>query len=121
MEVPYTRKPATGNGKSRTSLKETGLCEISGTVSYIDTPIWDECGGTIEYVWEYTDNCFNTISHTQNVTVDPAPSPSFHPIFYYAKSVLLFVVQTNSVIRLFGTCCPKQKELFDEIQHSQIA
>jgi hypothetical protein len=56
---------------------ESGTCEISGSVAPVITDNSSSCGGTIQNLWEFTDQCGRTISHTQVVSVDPAPQGSF--------------------------------------------
>ncbi|TVR85723.1 MAG: hypothetical protein EA411_12285, partial [Saprospirales bacterium] len=56
---------------------ESDACEISGEVSPVIEENWDECGGTITITWEETVNCDHTLSHTQVITVEPAPAPDF--------------------------------------------
>ncbi|WP_235298837.1 HYR-like domain-containing protein [Portibacter marinus] len=56
---------------------EKGDCEISGTVSPTIKSNYDECGGTIEANWTYTDSCGNPITFDQTITVLPAPIPDF--------------------------------------------
>ncbi len=54
-----------------------GACEISGFVPAVESGTTDLCGGVITYTWEFTDACNRTITHVQNITVDPAPIASF--------------------------------------------
>ena len=54
-----------------------GGCLIEGTISPVESGSADICGGTITYTWEFTDPCGNTISHVQNITVNPTPVPAF--------------------------------------------
>jgi hypothetical protein len=56
---------------------ETGACEISGSVPGMPFGSFDECGGSQMITWEFTDNCGNTITHVQNITIDPAPPAAF--------------------------------------------
>ncbi len=56
----------------------TGGCLISGTVPAVESGSADVCGGTISYTWEVNDACGNLISHTQTITVLPAPAPTFN-------------------------------------------
>ncbi len=56
---------------------ELGICEISGTVAAQESGMITECGGSIDYTWEFTDNCGRTITHVQTVTVTPAPIAQF--------------------------------------------
>ena len=55
----------------------TGVCLIEGTISPIEAGDFDECGGTVSYIWTFTDNCNRTISHTQVITYLPAEDPVF--------------------------------------------
>ena len=54
-----------------------GACSIAGFANPVQSGNADQCGGNITYTWEFTDNCGRTISHNQNITVDPAPEASF--------------------------------------------
>ncbi len=56
---------------------ETGACEISGSVPGVLSGSFNSCGGTESIAWEFTDSCGNTISHTQNITIQPAPQATF--------------------------------------------
>ncbi|MEO1624259.1 MAG: hypothetical protein AAFV25_03810, partial [Bacteroidota bacterium] len=55
----------------------TGACAIAGSVPATQSGTGDQCGGQITYTWTFTDPCNNTITHSQNITIDPAPAPSF--------------------------------------------
>ena len=55
----------------------SGICAIDGLVSPTMTGSADMCGGTITYTWLYTDACNQSISHVQNITVEPAAAPGF--------------------------------------------
>ncbi len=54
-----------------------GICAITGNVNGIQSGSYNECGGSISYSWTFTDACNRTISHSQNVTVNPASDPMF--------------------------------------------
>ena len=54
-----------------------GSCLINGTVTPQQSGNADICGGTITYTWNFTDQCNNSISHSQNITVTPAAPPAF--------------------------------------------
>lgn len=56
---------------------ETGFCGINGTVVPITTGGFTQCGGTIQYTWQFTDACGRAIVYNQNVTVLPADEPYF--------------------------------------------
>ena len=56
---------------------ETGNCAISGTAFASQSGNYDACGGNLIFLWNYTDACGRTISHTQNITVEPASDPAF--------------------------------------------
>jgi len=58
----------------------TGPCQILDTVSPTVDDQSSACGGSITYLWEYTDICDRTISHTQVITVDPAPEGTFQDV-----------------------------------------
>ena len=56
---------------------ETGSCEISGSVPGTLAGTFDECGGSQTITWTFTDDCGRVITHTQNITIDPAPQAAF--------------------------------------------
>jgi len=51
---------------------ESGTCLLSGIASPVQSGFADNCGGTITYTWNATDDCGNNISHVQNITVNPS-------------------------------------------------
>ncbi len=55
----------------------TGNCLIEGTADPIMSGSYDECGGTISFTWEHTSECGQTITHVQNVNIEPAPQAQF--------------------------------------------
>ena len=59
------------------SNNESGVCLIEGSQPAVQSGNFDECGGTVQFIWEFTDNCNRTIQHIQNVTVEPAPEAFF--------------------------------------------
>ena len=67
--ITYQADPAT-LGYSNGGL---GGCLIEGTVTGTITGSFDECGGALTQTWTFTDNCGRIITHTQNITVEPAP------------------------------------------------
>jgi hypothetical protein len=50
----------------------TGACLIEGTVPGVVAGTFDECGGALTQTWTFTDDCGRTITHVQNITVEPA-------------------------------------------------
>ncbi|MBW6499231.1 MAG: DUF11 domain-containing protein, partial [Bacteroidales bacterium] len=54
-----------------------GGCLISGQVVGVITGTYDECGGTLTQTWTFTDACNRTITHSQTITVLPAPVATF--------------------------------------------
>jgi gliding motility-associated-like protein len=54
-----------------------GDCITIGTADPVETGSADECGGTLTYTWQVTDICNNVVTHVQNVTVEPLPTPEF--------------------------------------------
>ena len=58
----------------------TGACEISGSVQGVLSGSYDECGGTLEVDWTYTDNCERTIDAKKVITVLPAPAAEFEEV-----------------------------------------
>jgi len=54
-----------------------GNCLISGTVTGVVLGSYDACGGTLTQEWSRTDACGNVLSHTREITVEPAPSPDW--------------------------------------------
>ncbi len=69
--VPATPPALTYNNN------ESGVCNISGSVTAIQSGSYNSCGGTIFYTWTFTDNCNRTITHTQDVTITPASEPTW--------------------------------------------
>jgi hypothetical protein len=59
------------------SNNESGACEISGSVPGTLSGTIDECGGTQTITWEFTDDCGRTITHTQNIIIEPTPQAQF--------------------------------------------
>ncbi|MBK7426625.1 MAG: hypothetical protein IPI60_06170 [Saprospiraceae bacterium] len=56
---------------------EAGSCEIAGSVPGLVSGSFDACGGTQTITWTFTDACNRTITHTQTITVEPAPQAAF--------------------------------------------
>ena len=59
------------------SNSETGGCLIEGMVTPTVVGAFDICGSTIEYTWDFTDMCGNTITHTQMLIIEAAEEPIF--------------------------------------------
>ena len=55
----------------------TGACLFEGSIVPVESGSADICGGVINYIWDFVDPCGNVINHTQTITVDPAPAPTF--------------------------------------------
>lgn len=53
------------------------LCPITATVTATVNGTANECGGTLNYTWQYVDVCSRVIAHTQTVTVLPMPQGAF--------------------------------------------
>ncbi|MBK6364600.1 MAG: hypothetical protein IPF52_14350 [Saprospiraceae bacterium] len=49
----------------------------SGAQSTVSNQGQIVCGGTVTAVWWHTDQCNNTINHTQIITVTPILPPAF--------------------------------------------
>ncbi|MCZ2101418.1 MAG: gliding motility-associated C-terminal domain-containing protein [Chitinophagales bacterium] len=56
---------------------ESGMCAIIGSVTPIQTGGYTACGGTIEYTWQFTDQCGRSIVYNQSVIILPADEPYF--------------------------------------------
>ncbi len=56
---------------------QSGTCLIVGSVSPTIIADTSFCGGTITYNWEFSDDCENTISYTQVITLSGPPAPNF--------------------------------------------
>src|SRR5690606_27827833 len=54
-----------------------GDCLIEGSASPVLSGSYDECGGAIAFTWQHTSQCGQTITHTQNIQVGPAPQAEF--------------------------------------------
>ena len=54
-----------------------GACLIQGQVTPTQSGSANICGGSITYTWQFTDQCGNSISHIQTITVSPAPPVAF--------------------------------------------
>jgi len=52
-------------------------CQIIGNEEAVVTGAADECGGSFTYEWTFTDECNRTITHIQEITVEPAPTPDW--------------------------------------------
>jgi len=59
------------------SNNNAGDCLISGTVTGVLLGSYDACGGTLTQEWSRTDICGNVLSHTREITVEPAPAPDW--------------------------------------------
>jgi len=62
---------AYSNGSSICPVDGTVLPTINGALPT------DKCGGSFSLVWTYTDQCGTTITHTQNITIEPIAAPEF--------------------------------------------
>ncbi|MEZ4911530.1 MAG: hypothetical protein R2774_11805 [Saprospiraceae bacterium] len=52
-------------------------CIIEGSVAAITSGGYTQCGGTIQYTWQFVDQCNRALVYNQNIVVDPAPEPEF--------------------------------------------
>lgn len=60
------------------ALNNGGMgCNVDTLIDAVQTGSADICGGTITYTWTFTDQCQNTITEDQRITVLPMPSPMF--------------------------------------------
>ncbi|MGR7814131.1 HYR-like domain-containing protein [Lacinutrix undariae] len=57
-----------------------GYCSINGEVEGELTGSYTECGGELMATWFFMDECDRQISHTQTITVIPAPAAEFTPV-----------------------------------------
>jgi gliding motility-associated-like protein len=65
-----------GDVPPMTDLAYSDNCDISGVVQGTNTPLTDSCGGVIIRTWTVTDNCGNTTTVSQNITVDDTIPPT---------------------------------------------
>ena len=70
-QIPYL---AYSNGVSQ------GACALNGEVPGVLTGEFDKCGGELQITWSFADECGYEISHTQTITVEPAPTASFDEV-----------------------------------------
>lgn len=56
---------------------ETDLCLISGSVPGVVIGNANPCGNTVQYRWEFVDDCGRSITYNQNVTIELAPEATF--------------------------------------------
>jgi gliding motility-associated-like protein len=78
----------------------SGLCQLSGSVSGIRTGSYDACGGSWSITWDYTDPCGRSISHSQTISIAPAPKPEW--IAAPADTTLSCAAAQNYVIPDLG-------------------
>ncbi|MDX1409084.1 MAG: hypothetical protein R3330_13140, partial [Saprospiraceae bacterium] len=55
----------------------SGTCLVSGTISGVRTGSFDVCGGELQVSWNVETPCGESLSHVQQITVLPAPTPTF--------------------------------------------
>jgi len=56
---------------------EAGICLINGVSTAVVSGSFDACGGELIYTWTFVDDCGRPISHSQEITVNPAADPVF--------------------------------------------
>jgi len=56
---------------------EMGDCSIMGSVEPVQDGEFELCGGDVVFTWEFIDDCDNTITHSQTITVNPAEQAEF--------------------------------------------
>jgi hypothetical protein len=52
-------------------------CLTEGNIPGVESGDADICGGELIFTWEFTDQCNNTITHDQTITVTPIEPPQF--------------------------------------------
>jgi hypothetical protein len=72
--ITYSASPA---NLAYSNNDGTGACLIEGEVAGVVAGAFDECGGSLTQTWTFTDNCGRTITHVQNITVEPALPAAF--------------------------------------------
>ncbi|WP_157717189.1 T9SS type A sorting domain-containing protein [Formosa sp. Hel1_31_208] len=80
MEITCEEANSLEPGSLGYSNGGSGACEISGSVTGELSGSYDECGGTLEVDWTYTDDCQRTITAKKTITVLPAPAAEFDAI-----------------------------------------
>jgi hypothetical protein len=73
--IAYSATPA---NLAYSNSDGTGACLIEGEVPGVVAGTYDECGGALTQTWTFTDNCGRTITHVQNITVEPGFAGSIH-------------------------------------------
>ncbi|MDF1698981.1 MAG: hypothetical protein P1U56_24225, partial [Saprospiraceae bacterium] len=56
---------------------QIGDCLIQGTVNATADGVLDDCGNSVTFTWDFTDDCGRPITHSQTVTVEPVPEALF--------------------------------------------
>jgi len=60
--------------------EQSGICQIQGFVEAVPNGSINECGGVIEMIWTFTDNCNRQITESQMIEYLPAPEPEFEDL-----------------------------------------
>jgi Secretion system C-terminal sorting domain len=72
----YNQLPLAGDSLQITN-NGSGGCSVNEYVTPVKSGSITTCGGTLSYTWTYTDLCNRTYTHTQTLSVTPAPQAYF--------------------------------------------
>ena len=77
ITIPCDQLDALTVGPLSYTNGDAGACLFTGSVDPVQSGSATICGGTITNTWTHTDQCNNTITHVQNITVTPVAPPQF--------------------------------------------
>ncbi len=116
ISITCSAAPPTGSSLSYTN----GLsdhCVISGSVSGSILGTHDECGAcTYVESWTFTDDCNRTITHSRNITVEPAQisgqvCPAGSPVLCFEDLEAKIIEDSAAIANSIQTSCDLEVEI----------